>query len=355
MENKQHIMNQPLLAVIVPCYHVEKYMDKCILSIVNQTYHNLEILLIDDGSTDNTGKICDEWQTRDSRIRVIHKQNEGLPAARKTGVENACADFVAFVDSDDWIDPNMYEKLMSALLATNSDIADSDICSLYEDGRIEHRINVRDATIKTMEQTEGFIAILKDKNWRSSFCTKIFKKKLFDNIVFPKQQYGEDLTVAYLFHNASKSVFVNDAYYFYCKRSGSICQQDNIGKKISNGNDWIDIYFDLYSFVKQHSEYHEILQHAKNVLIFHTIELLRSMVEYPQYSTDEQFKIKAKQMRSILITKEDNLKRSRKIELQLIRTNIKLYRFLRSFYHRIIHITNRLKITNKQVMIFITD
>ena len=90
-------MNQPLLTIIVPCYNVEKYIDKCVSSIATQTYSNLEILLINDGSTDQTGAICDKWQTKDERIRVIHKQNEGVSYARKTGVENATAEYVTFV------------------------------------------------------------------------------------------------------------------------------------------------------------------------------------------------------------------------------------------------------------------
>ena len=105
-------MSSPLLSVIVPCYNVEKYLDKCIASIGAQTYANLEIILIDDGSADRTGELCDVWQARDPRIKVIHKQNEGSSYARKTGVENATAEYFAFVDSDDWIDPYMYSDMI---------------------------------------------------------------------------------------------------------------------------------------------------------------------------------------------------------------------------------------------------
>ena len=349
-------MNQPLLTVIVPCYNVEKYADKCISSIVEQSYLNLEILLIDDGSTDETGKLCDAWQMKDQRIRVIHKQNEGLAYARKTGIENANADYVAFVDSDDWIDKDMYSDLMSALLSTNSDIADSDFCIVYDDGRIVYRDREYDAQTTTMEHSEGAISILKDKNWRTSFGIKIFRKKLFEHIVFPKGlQYGEDLIVFYLFHHASKTVFINKPYYFYQQRSGSISKKDDIRRKIKNGYDWCNTYYDIYAFVKQHSEYNSVFQHVKNVIIWSNMELLHSMVEYKQYSTKQQFVNIAQQLRSVFLTKEDRLQFEKKIELFLIRTNINLYRFLRTMYHQMIHITNRLKITNRQIFVFITD
>ena len=187
-------MNYPLLSVVVPCYNVEKYLDKCIVSIVEQTYPNLEILLIDDGSPDNSGAICDTWQERDSRIRVIHKQNEGSSYARKTGVEIATAEYITFVDSDDWIDRNMYSDMMTALLSTNSDIVQCDFCIVHEDGRIEHRVQERNTTVETMGRVEGVIMILEDHDWRTSMFTKIFKKKLFEHVEFPKgRAYGEDM------------------------------------------------------------------------------------------------------------------------------------------------------------------
>ena len=112
------VMDQPFLSVIVPCYNVETYINRCVSSIVSQTYINLKILLINDGSTDGTGTICDVWQEKDQRIRVIHKQNEGSSYARKTGIEQTTTEYVTFVDADDWIDKNMYASMMSALLTS---------------------------------------------------------------------------------------------------------------------------------------------------------------------------------------------------------------------------------------------
>ena len=117
------MMNCPLVSIIVPVYQVEKYLEKCLGSIIGQTYGNLEIILVDDGSTDHGPAICDRYQTEDSRIQVIHQANGGLSHARNVGLAAATGDFISFVDSDDWIEPQMIDALMSALQETGADIA----------------------------------------------------------------------------------------------------------------------------------------------------------------------------------------------------------------------------------------
>ena len=112
--------SNPKISVIVPVYKVEKYLDKCVESIVNQTYKNLEIILVDDGSPDNCPAMCDEWAEKDERIRVIHKENGGLADARNAGMDIATGDYIGFVDSDDWIEPNMYEVLLKNALCMDS-------------------------------------------------------------------------------------------------------------------------------------------------------------------------------------------------------------------------------------------
>ena len=115
--------NNPKISVIVPVYKVEKYLDRCVESIVNQTYKNLEIILVDDGSPDNCPVMCDEWAEKDERIRVIHKENGGLADARNAGMNIATGDYIGFVDSDDWIEPNMYEVLLKNALKYDADIS----------------------------------------------------------------------------------------------------------------------------------------------------------------------------------------------------------------------------------------
>lgn len=117
----------PLISVIVPIYNVEKYLEKCIQSIINQTYQNLDIILVDDGSTDNGGIICDKFVNIDNRIRVIHKKNGGLTTARKIGVYNALGSYIGFVDGDDWIDCDMYEEMLAKGLENNAEIVLTDM------------------------------------------------------------------------------------------------------------------------------------------------------------------------------------------------------------------------------------
>lgn len=133
-------MNEPLVSVIVPVYKVGKYLDKCVESIVEQTYKNLEIILVDDGSPDNCPAMCDKWAERDSRIKVIHKQNGGVSSARNVGIDAAQGEFIGFVDSDDWLEPDMYDCLVKTHWNTTPIYRDADISWT---GRIIHRMSAQ--------------------------------------------------------------------------------------------------------------------------------------------------------------------------------------------------------------------
>ena len=343
------MIDQPLLTVIVPCYNVENYIDKCISSIVGQTYPHLEILLIDDGSTDNTGTLCDEWQKRDQRIRVIHKQNEGLSYARKTGVENTDAEYVTFVDSDDWIDPNIYADMMSAMISTNSDIAQCEFCEVFEDGRMEH--HSPDSNTNSFEivgRVEGVLLIVHDDKWKSFMWNKIFKKQLFDHVVFPKGRVYEDYPIMHsLFHYASRSVYLSAEYYFYFRRNDSITNSKSLAAKMKNGFDLSEARLERYLFIKQHSEYHKVLPFIQRGAIINGMGFLRTMMIHPQYFSKEEITGRVVQLRSIPFPQGEKLQRSVKIELYLLKISPKLYKFLRSFYVQVIRVTNRLKITDK--------
>jgi len=305
----------------------------------------MEILLIDDGSTDNTGKMCDEWHERDSRIRVIHKQNEGLPYARKTGIENATTEYVAFVDADDWIDTNMYNDMMSALLTTNSDIAQCDFCTVFEDGRTRHRVNERQSNIQIMDRIEAMTKIL-IPYW-SAYWLHIFKKTLLNHIPFNKDlAYGEDLIIHHIFHRASQTVYLDREYYFYLIRSDSISHHGSIQDDMKRYCEISDAYYERYSFVKQHPEYYNSLPFYKHKTICLCLGYIRNMIEYPKYFRKDHFKCKVEQLHSISITKEDKLRKGLRLEKYMIRISPKLYKFLRMLFVCIIRIANKLNITN---------
>lgn len=129
-------MNDKKLSIIVPVYNVEDYIDKCLESIVNQTYRNLEIILVEDGATDKCPQICDEWESKDERIKVIHKQNGGLASARNSGIEEATGEYMAFVDSDDWLEVNVYEKIIKLLEESQANVAVFGMTKIDEQGKV---------------------------------------------------------------------------------------------------------------------------------------------------------------------------------------------------------------------------
>ena len=155
---------EELISVIVPVYNVEKYLEKCIDSIINQTYQNLEIILVDDGSTDGSGKICDEYSRKDNRIKVIHKENGGLSDARNIGIKNANGGLIGFIDSDDYITENMFEVLQKDLRKYNADISSCDIQNVNEAGECLKiiRVSTEGQTSKVFEREEALKLLLED-------------------------------------------------------------------------------------------------------------------------------------------------------------------------------------------------
>ena len=327
--------DQPLLTVIVPCYNVEKYINKCVSSIVSQSYPHLEILLINDGSTDETGAICGTWQDRDQRIRVIHKQNEGLSYARKTGIENMTADYVAFVDADDWIDTNMYADMMSAMISTDSDIAQCAYCEIFEDGRMKHHGTERNAaSIEVIGREEGVFLILKAEKWQSFVWNKIFKKQLFDHIVFPKGRVFEDIPIMHsLFHHASLSVYLSAEYYVYFRRSGSITLSKDIASIMKNAYDAYQAFYERYCFVEQHPEYHSCLALAKINAFSRGMRLLRKSIQYPQYFPEYYSDSLMKQLHTIQFIRKNIYK---KVFSPLMKMEFFVFKICPAYYKRLI-------------------
>lgn len=214
---------EELISIIVPIYDVEKFLDKCINSIANQTYKNLEIILIDDGSTDESVQICDKWKEKDNRIKVIHKKNEGVSIARNIGVKMATGKYISFVDSDDYIDLDMIEILYNNLIENNTDIAMcGHIAESFSDQLVLYCKNnfVADSeeTLRKLFTRDDVFTVL----WG-----KLYKKELFDGLKFPEGEVHEDLAIVYqLFDRAKKTSHLDKASYHYVQRHGSIMHKD---------------------------------------------------------------------------------------------------------------------------------
>ena len=211
------------ISVIVPVYNVENYLEKCVESILKQTYTNLEILLVNDGSTDTSGELCDQLAQRDQRIRVIHKENGGLSDARNRGIEEASSDLIGFIDSDDYIDEDMYETLYRQLLESNADLS---MCGHYD---VYHQIPEKQvAAIQTWELTpqEAIKMVMEAKILSVTAVNKLYKKELFEQLRFEIGKIAEDAFIMIaLIHHCRKVVATNEKKYYYVHRENSITTQ----------------------------------------------------------------------------------------------------------------------------------
>ena len=241
-------MEKDLISVIIPVYKVEKYLEKCIESIIKQTYTNLQIILVDDGSPDNCGKICDEYAKKDSRIEVIHKINGGLSDARNVGINRANGRYIGFVDSDDYIKEDMYEKLINLIKEYNADVS---ICNLYDviDGK--EYVRNKDNGIHEYSRIDILKEILLDKNIQSYAWNKLYKKELFDEIKYPIGKKYEDIgTTFYLFEKCNKIVVTSEPEYYYLNRADSLV--NNVTE--STILDYTEIIIQRYLYIKQNIE-----------------------------------------------------------------------------------------------------
>jgi glycosyltransferase involved in cell wall biosynthesis len=235
-----------LISVIVPVYKVEKYLDKCIESIVNQTYKNLEIILVDDGSPDNCGAICDVWATKDSRIKVIHKENGGLSDARNAGLAVATGDWVAFVDSDDWVAEEMFARLLNAAKNHQADISACNV-QFVEEGQLPDAPYVSGETV-CLTPKEAIRGLIQGGGVRAVAWNKLYKRQLLHGETFPIGKYHEDEFFTYrILAKAEKIVHIEDKFYFYLQRQGSIMQTFHYRRL-----DALDAYLERLAFLQDH-------------------------------------------------------------------------------------------------------
>ena len=221
------------LSVIVPIYNTELFLSRCIESILNQTYKNLEVILVDDGSTDESPQICDQYAKRDKRVKVIHKKNEGRSNARKDGVLFATGDVVTFVDSDDWIEDSIYERMMSVFVNGSCDLLSAGIIKDFEvNGKSDILYDIYPQGAYNDLDIEIYPTMLWDYRCNRfgllcNLCTKLFKTETLRDILCKTNMdifYGEDCYVFYTYCLKSKKIYImHEAGYHYNIRSGSTC------------------------------------------------------------------------------------------------------------------------------------
>lgn len=209
------------ISVIVPVYNIEDYIGRCIESILRQTWRNLEIILVDDGSSDRSGSICDAYAAEDHRIKVIHQQNKGLSGARNSGLEICTGEYIGFVDGDDWILKDMYEFLYGLLEENGADIA---VCGYtVQGGRTESREAEAERQTAVYGKREAVRTIVEDRKIHSYVWNKLYRRKLFAEVRFPEGRGMEDIATTYKVFMLSGKVAVSDKpKYCYYQREGSI-------------------------------------------------------------------------------------------------------------------------------------
>ena len=240
----------PLISVIVPVYNVEKYLDRCVESIVNQTYLNLEIVLVDDGSPDKCPLMCDCWAEKDHRIKVIHKQNGGLSDARNAGMAVAKGKCITFIDSDDWIETDAFDIMLNRMVKDDSDVVSCGVKWVSEDDRLLYEVSVAEDEI--VDNLTAMREIISDGKLRQHVWNKLYKRELIADIPFEKGKYHEDVFWSYqVFGRAKKVTLMKDSFYHYVQRSNSIMGERYSVKRL----DALDAMLQRCEYIKHNYPY----------------------------------------------------------------------------------------------------
>lgn len=313
---------QPLISVIVPVYNVEKYLKKCVDSITSQTYKNLEILLVDDGSTDSSGQICNEFEKNDARIKVIHKKNGGLSDARNAGLDRAKGQYYAFIDSDDYIQDNTIEIMLNAIKKNKSEIAVCNMIRFLEEGE----------TVQFYCPTDHEVLYQGNQRYKTlnqpSVCNKLFEAELFEGIRFPKGKYYEDTFVYHeVLYRANNIVLTGTDSYWYLSREDSIVGQPQYTER----------YFDFIEAVYKRADFllkHDVQPYAKEACLslYAAIANAESNIE-ENTKTIEKFSIARKQYTlayNELMKTKNQIGIKQKLRLMLLKyfpkLHVKIYR-----------------------------
>ncbi|MDE5907443.1 MAG: glycosyltransferase [Lachnospiraceae bacterium] len=278
---------EALISIIIPVYNVESYLDRCIESVLKQTYSNIEIILVDDGSTDRCGEICDTYEKRDERIRVVHKENGGLSSARNSGLEIACGEYIGFVDSDDYIAEDMYQTMLKYM----QDDVDITCCGRVCLSPLKKQKSYCLGSAEKFSQENALEELILLRKICSSACTKLFRSALFSDISFPVGRVSEDILTVYNLFKKSRNVFhIGEAKYFNCYRKDSISNGVFYARRI----DYILFKRDICIDVREH--YPRLIRQAEAGYIQGAIYIIRNIQESHERSKYDYIEKRVKKM-----------------------------------------------------------
>lgn len=259
-----------LVSIIIPAYNIKDYLVRCVDSVLSQTYQNIEIILVDDGSTDDTPRLCDIYSEKNTNIKVIHKSNGGLSDARNHGIDIAKGEYLMFVDSDDWIEPNMVEELYLYCKRSSLKLTVCECIYAYEDGNIDKRNLSGEEFI--LDKKKAFEMLLQDRRFRTNAWNKIYHKSLWENIRFPYGKKYEDVHIMHEIYDKCDNIgFIDSGFYYYFQRKGSIVHQP----KLDSFDDLIEGTIIRYNYLYKY--YHELVDRASASVITSVLIVLRNI------------------------------------------------------------------------------
>lgn len=325
------------VSVIVPVYNVEKYLRKCVESIKNQTYQNLEIILVDDGSTDCSGKICDDLSQSDDRIVVIHKENGGLSDARNVGMDASSGDYIGFVDSDDYIDKDFYEILVANLEKCNADVSCCRYSNVWEDGTKEAIGN--DGETHIYEGSEALKEYIYGKTMDPFVWNKLYKAELFGNSKYPDNRFrfikgilSEDNPFCIeLFKQTNKVVLLGKSKYNYLQaREGAITSSKISQKRIDAVHYWDKVRQDC------HKNYPELEEYALRRQVLFYIGLYNKIYNDKSYEAEAHGIRAFVKEHNIEIQQSDICEKTVKISVGILSKSARMYSLFMRGYKKIV-------------------
>lgn len=316
-------METALISVIVPVYNVAQYLEKSIASIQKQTYQNLEIILVDDGATDESGRLCDAIAEQDDRVSVLHKKNEGLSQARNDGMKQAHGDYLIFIDSDDYIHPEMIQSLYEQLVQEDADVSSCGVMNVYANDESPQSAN-QDVYFVCDSQTFLREYLIGEKI-PGTICNKLIKREIATALSFPKGLIYEDAYYHFdLIKLAKKYVVNTKPYYYYFHRGDSITTKPYAEKDLA----YIDIYQKFYNeVVKNYPDLKEVAFFRLAYAYFFILDKMLLDDQYKQFEAYSQIHRFLKS-HAFAISRNPIFRKGRRIGALALFINISLYRFL---------------------------
>ena len=331
-----------LISVIIPVYNVEDYLVRSVDSVLNQTYRNLEIILVDDGSTDMSGAMCDSFAEQDERIKVIHKKNGGLSDARNAGLEVATGDYIGYIDSDDWAEPDMFEMMLTNCEKYGADVAACRYSRVFKDFTSNKSTDLI-LHMTRDEALETYICENTDRPIYNSVWSKLFKRELVKDYRFPFGKKSEDIMyTTKAFCNMNSCVYIDKALYNYvCDREGSIMAVKN-GKHMLE--DELPFFREGVEYIREH-----VSEEMGDKAFYHYCK--RVMMYFLDYMREPGGKAYAEALTNllyeekqeiILVYEEPFVRRGDRARMNLMLKNPRLYYIFADLYEKtIVKIKNR--------------